>query len=220
MDKQLGRPVLIEFWDFCRVNSLRTLPYVGEWHRRYADAGLRVIGVHSPGFEPSSREDAVRDAIARLHVEHPVVIDGGLEIWDLYGNEGWPARYLFDQRGILFDVHMGEGAYADTETAIQELLGVEREPVAPRRAEDVPGVMLPVQTDDQLGAYSGPYNAGGVWAVLDGQGVVTANGREIAVQHPGAYPLVEHEHHTEGTLELQVGDGVVCHAVCFTPGVP
>ena len=36
MDKQLGRPVLVEFWDFCRVNSLRTLPYVRAWHERYA----------------------------------------------------------------------------------------------------------------------------------------------------------------------------------------
>ena len=70
MDRQIGRPVLIEFWDFCRVNSLRTLPYIGEWHRRYADDGLRVIGVHSPGFEPSSREDSVREAVARLGVEH------------------------------------------------------------------------------------------------------------------------------------------------------
>jgi hypothetical protein len=219
MDRQIGRPVLIEFWDFCRVNSLRTLPYIGEWHRRYADDGLRVIGVHSPGFEPSSREDSVRAAVARLGVEHPVVIDGRLEIWDLYGNEGWPARYLFDQRGILFDVHMGEGAYRETEAAIQELLGVERDPVAPRRPEDVPGVTLPAQTADQPGSYSGPYAAGGVWAVLEGRGAVVANGREILVDHPGAYPLIEHERHTEGALNLEVGEGVVCHAVCFTPGI-
>jgi hypothetical protein len=219
MDRQIGRPVLVEFWDFCRVNSLRTLPYIGEWHRRYADEGLRVIGVHTPGFEPSSREDAVREAVTRLGVEHPVVIDAQLEIWDLYGNEGWPARYLFDERGILFDVHMGEGAYGETEAAIQELLGVAREPVAPRRPEDVPGLTLPEQTADQPGAYSGPYAAGGVWAVLDGRGVIAANGREIAVEHPGAYPLIEHERHTEGVLELDVGSGVVCHAVCFTPGV-
>jgi hypothetical protein len=92
--------------------------------------------------------------------------------------------------------------------------------VAPRRPEDAPGVSLPAQTADQPGAYSGPYAAGGVWAVLDGRGVVTANGREILVDHPGAYPLIEHERHTEGVLELEVGDGVVCHAVCFTPGVP
>src|SRR5438309_1668936 len=86
-------------------------------------------------------------------------------------------------------------------------LRMDRQLVAPRRAEDVPGVSLPAQTDDQPGAYSGPYAAGGVWAVLDGRGAVTANGREIAVEHPGAYPLVEHERHTEGTLKLEVGEG-------------
>ena len=52
MDQQLGRPVLIEFWDFCRPNSIRTLPYVRGWHERYAAAGLRVVTVHSPGFPP------------------------------------------------------------------------------------------------------------------------------------------------------------------------
>ena len=128
MDRQLGRPVLVEFWDFCRVNSLRTLPYLQEWHRRYAGGGLRVIGVHSPGFPPSRDEHAVRDAVARLGVEHPVVIDSDLLVWDEYGNEGWPARYLFDQRGILSDVHIGEGAYAETEHAIQQL---PRSPLRP-----------------------------------------------------------------------------------------
>ena len=219
MDRQRGRPVLVEFWDFCRPNSLRTLPYVGEWHRRYAENGLRVIGVHSPGFPPSFDEAAVREAVTRLGIEHPVVIDSELAVWEEYGNEGWPARYLFDQRAILVDVHLGEGAYADTERAIQDLLGVEPELLAPRRPEDAPGAILRPQTADQPGAYNGPYAAGGVWAVLEGRGSVVANGRAIAVEHPGAYPLIEHERHAQGELELVVGDGVVCHAVCFTPGV-
>ncbi|MEA2232047.1 MAG: hypothetical protein QOD83_1863, partial [Solirubrobacteraceae bacterium] len=47
MDKQIGRPVLIEFWDFCRANSLRTLAYTRRWHERYAEAGLRVISAHA-----------------------------------------------------------------------------------------------------------------------------------------------------------------------------
>ena len=54
MDKQLGRPVLVEFWDFCRVNSLRTLPYLKAWHERYPD--LRVIGIHAGGFLPAREE--------------------------------------------------------------------------------------------------------------------------------------------------------------------
>ena len=52
MDQQAGRPVLIEFWDFCRATSLRTLPYIKAWHARYAEAGLRVIGVHTAGSRP------------------------------------------------------------------------------------------------------------------------------------------------------------------------
>ncbi|MGO9823256.1 MAG: hypothetical protein ACLPTJ_21715, partial [Solirubrobacteraceae bacterium] len=45
MDQQLGRPVLVEFWDFCRPNSIRTLPYMKAWHKRYERDGLRVVGV-------------------------------------------------------------------------------------------------------------------------------------------------------------------------------
>ena len=46
MDKQMGRnAVLVEFWDFARVNSLRTLPYLKAWHERYGDLGLRVVTV-------------------------------------------------------------------------------------------------------------------------------------------------------------------------------
>ena len=52
-----GRPLLVEFWDFCRPNSMRTLPYLKAWHERYAEAGLRVVGVHCPGFEISREEE-------------------------------------------------------------------------------------------------------------------------------------------------------------------
>jgi hypothetical protein len=216
---QRGRPMLVEFWDFCRANSMRTLPYVKAWHERYEPAGLRLIGVHCPGFDASRDEQAVRDAVARLGIAYPVLIDSELEVWQDYGNEGWPARYLFDGRGRLFDYHHGEGRYEDTELAIQELVGVEREPLAPLRAEDAPSARLRPQTADAPGAYSGPYEAGGVWAVLDGEGVVKVGGEDLAVAHPGAYQLIEHDRHTAGVLELEIGVGVSCLATCFTPGV-
>jgi hypothetical protein len=217
MDQQLGRPVLIEFWDFCRPNSLRTLPYMKAWHERYPD--LRVIGVHASGFEPSGDIDAVRAAVERLDVPYPVVVDAEFELWQLYGNLGWPARYLFDQRGGLFEFHYGEGAYDETERAIQELLGLDEPLVAPMRPEDAPGAVLAQQTADVLGPYSGPYEAGGVWAVLDGRGSVTVNGASVAVERPGAYELITHPVSTAGELELELGDGVRCYAVCFTPGL-
>src|SRR5829696_7516147 len=109
MDKQRGRPVLVEFFDVCRPNSRRTLPYVKAWHERYAEAGLRVVSVHAPGFDPSRDEDAVRAEIARLGIEHPVLLDTRLEVWGLYGCEGWPSRYLFGPDLLLAHAHFGEG---------------------------------------------------------------------------------------------------------------
>ncbi len=115
MDQQRGKVVLVEFWDFCRVNSLRTLPYLKAWHERYADAGLRIVGVHTGGFLPARDEANVRRAVERLEIPWPVVIDTDLEVWDIYGNEGWPARYVWDPELALHSLHYGEGAYAETE---------------------------------------------------------------------------------------------------------
>jgi hypothetical protein len=241
MDKQRGHPVLIEFWDSCRPNSLRTLPYLKAWHERYSSPSasstrppsaqspsastpsppaLRVVGIHSPGFEIVREREDVSEAAARLGVEYPVLVDPDLEMWQEYENRGWPARYLFDGRGMLAHYHYGEGAYRETELAIQELLGVEREPLRPLRPEDLEGAVLARPSEQREGAYSGPYEAGGVWAVLDGKGAVRVNGGpEIAVTHPGAYPLIEHERHTAGVLDLDIGAGVRCLATCFTPGL-
>ncbi len=211
--------MLVEFWDFCRANSIRTIPYLTAWHERYADHGLRLIGVHSSGFEVSEDPELVREAVGRLGIPYPVVVDSEHEIWRLYGNMGWPARYLFDHQLTLTHYHYGEGNYEETEQAIQELCGVSRPPLEPIRPEDVPGAVLEAQTEDVAGPYSGPYRAGGVWAVIEGSGTIRASGRTIRVDGPGCYELISHERSTEGELELEISDGVRCHAVCFTPGL-
>jgi hypothetical protein len=231
-----GQPMLVEFWDFCRPNSIRTLPYLKEWHARYAEEGLRVIGVHCPGFEPGRDEQTVRDAVARLEIAHPVLIDTDFEVWQEYENRGWPARYLFDGKARLFEYHYGEGGYLETELAIQELLGLEREPMAPLRPEDAPDALLSRQSEERPGAWSGPYEAGSVWAIFDGEGkvnvksgddenagddisVIPMQKRTVTVEYPGAYQLVKHTSHTKAILNLDVGHGVECFATCFTPGI-
>ena len=105
--------MLVEFWDFCRPSLLRTLPYVKAWHERYAADGLRVVTVHCPGFAPGEDEDAVRAAVERLAIEHPVCIDLRFELWRAYDNAGWPARYLWNGDGHLAEYHYGEGGYTD-----------------------------------------------------------------------------------------------------------
>jgi hypothetical protein len=217
MDKQLGRPVLVEFFDVCRVSSRRTLPYVKAWAATYPE--LRVSSVHAPGYPPSQDDDVVRAAVERLGIEHAVALDQRLAIWQLYGNEGWPGRYLWDKQLRLFEIHYGEGAYRDTETAIQELLGIEAGLEDPVRPEDDPAAMLVVPTPEQPGAYSGPYEAGAVWAVLEGTGTIQVNGDDYDVTYTGAHELVEHGVHTDAVLSLEIGEGVTCHATTFTPGL-
>lgn len=219
MDQQGGKVVLVEFFDFCRVNNLRTLPYLKAWHERYADHGLRIISVHTGGFPPARVDDNVRAAVERLEIPWAVALDTDLEVWDLYGNQGWPARYLWTPERNLYSMHYGEGAYVETELEIQALLGLSMEPLPPVRPEDAEDALIVPQTPDQPGAYSGPYEAGGVWAVVDGMGKIRVNGSEHTVLEPGAIELLAHERHTEGELEFEVGEGVVVHATCFTPGV-
>jgi hypothetical protein len=154
VDGLRGHALLVEFFDTARVNSRRTLPYVKGWARRYEDHGLRVVGVHSPGYSFGRDPDIAERAVDALGVEHAVVLDPDLELWRIYGNRGWPGRYLFDLGGALRYVHYGEGDYLDAEHAIGEALlemdpALELpEPLEPVRPEDVEGALLEPQSAD------------------------------------------------------------------------
>lgn len=155
VDKLVGRNViLVEFWDFARVNSLRTLPYLKAWHERYSPLGLRVIGVHTPGYSFGRDPERVARAVEDLDIPYAVVLDPAAGVWRRYGNKGWPGRFLFDRRARLRHVHFGEGEYLETELAIHELL-LETDlqielpaPLDPLRPEDAPGALLEPQTAD------------------------------------------------------------------------
>jgi hypothetical protein len=111
------------------VNWLRTLPYVRAWHERYADDGLVVVGAHAPEFGFEHDLANVRRATRELDVGYPVVIDNDFAIWQAFENHYWPAVYLVDREGEVGFSHFGEGAYDETEQAIQQLLGIDRETV-------------------------------------------------------------------------------------------
>lgn len=221
MEKQASRPVLIEFWDFCRPSSLRTLPYVKAWHERYGELGLRVISVHAPGYGPGADEEQVRAAVERLGIEHPVAIDMGFELWRAYENPGWPSRYLFAPRLKLADFHHGEGDYHGCERAIRGLLGLDDvDDVLPLlRASDDDDAEIVVPTADREGAWSGEYGAGEVWVVTGGAGTLEVNGTPVELPAAGAHLVVEHPRHTVAELSLSPADGLEVLATCFGPGL-
>lgn len=117
-----GKVVLVNFWTFTCINWLRQLPYVRAWAAKYKDQGLVVIGVHAPEFEFEKNLDGVQRSTGQLRLDHPVVVDNEHAIWRAFDNRAWPALYLIDAQGRIRFHHFGEGAYADAERAIQQLL--------------------------------------------------------------------------------------------------
>ncbi len=113
---------LIDFWDYTCVNCIRTLPYVVQWHRRYAEDGLTVVGVHAPEFSFARQSEFVAQAVKDFQIEYPVVLDNNYVIWRAYSNRFWPAKYLVDGQGRIRYYHYGEGGYRETEALIQRLL--------------------------------------------------------------------------------------------------
>ncbi len=122
-----GRVVLVDFWTYSCVNWLRTLPYIRAWEQSYRDRGFVLIGAHAPEFGFEHDLENLRRATRELGVGYPVVVDNGFEIWRSFGNNYWPAAYLIDREGEVRFHHFGEGAYEETERAIQQLLDVKEE---------------------------------------------------------------------------------------------
>jgi thiol-disulfide isomerase/thioredoxin len=117
-----GRVVLVDFWTYTCVNWLRTLPYVRAWAAKYRDAGLTVVGVHTPEFGFERDLDNIVKHSRAFGVEYPVAIDSEYGVWRAFNNHFWPAVYIADGEGRIRFHHFGEGEYAMSEMVIQQLL--------------------------------------------------------------------------------------------------
>ncbi len=117
-----GKVVLVEMWTFGCINCQHVIPSLKDWNSRFQDQGLVIIGNHFPEFDYEADLGNLQDAVARNAIEYPVVQDNEGDNWRAFNNHYWPALYLIDKNGRIRYVHIGEGAYAETETAIQALL--------------------------------------------------------------------------------------------------
>jgi hypothetical protein len=195
-------PCVVHFIDYAQLNSVRTLPYLVEWERRYRDAGLRTIAIQAPRFPFGAEPEVVAAGLARLGVEFPVAIDSGRDLWHSYGCEGWPSLFLWGMGGVLRWFHFGEGEYAATEEAIQaELRELDAlrdlpAPMSPLRPTDGPGarVMAPSGESFPGGSWERPWTAG-------------EDGEKLAVRYEagGAFVTVEPGAGAGGgTLEVEL----------------
>ena len=122
MEQLRGKVVLVDFWTYSCINCINTMPYLRDWHAKYADQGLVIVGVHSPEFEFEKPTANVVDATVKFELEYPVAQDNDFRTWRSYDNRYWPAEYLVDKDGVVRYRHFGEGAYAETENKIRTLL--------------------------------------------------------------------------------------------------
>ena len=117
-----GKVMLVNFWTYSCINSLRALPYVRAWADKYRDRGLVTIGVHTPEFGFEKDIANVRQATSFYDVRYPVATDNEYAIWDAFNNEAWPAFYLVGADGRIRYRTLGEGDYDRSEHVIQQLL--------------------------------------------------------------------------------------------------
>jgi cytochrome c biogenesis protein CcdA/thiol-disulfide isomerase/thioredoxin len=121
--KQLrGRVVLVDFWTYTCINCIRTFPYLKAWDARYRNAGLTIVGVHTPEFPFEHETSNVKHAVSVDGIKYPVVQDNNYGTWTAWGNQYWPAEYLIDAQGRVRYTHFGEGDYGKDERAIRTLL--------------------------------------------------------------------------------------------------
>jgi hypothetical protein len=238
--------VLVHFFDFAQLNSVRTLPYLRAWHDRYSSDGLAVIGVHSPRFPFTQEYSVVAEAAERLEIGWPLIVDREFSVWRLYEPHGWPALFLWGRGGALRWYHLGEGDYAGTEEAIREELsgsgnGHEWPPLLePLRPSDAPNAKVIPPTPEIFpgGSTEEPwpkaeadsvleleYEAGGAFAATDGDGEIIIRLDDdtlgsIPITHPGLHELTSHERTERHALTLEVSPGLRIYSVQFAAGVP
>ncbi len=129
-----GKVVLVDFWTYSCINSLRQVPYLRAWAARCGNQGLVVIGVHSPEFGFEKNLDNVRTAVKDIAPGYPVAVDSDHAVWRAFDNEYWPALYIVDSQGRIRHHVFGEGEYEHTEAIIQTIAGRSRARRSARRS--------------------------------------------------------------------------------------
>jgi thiol-disulfide isomerase/thioredoxin len=117
-----GKVVLLEMWTFDCINCQHVMPSLKDWYEKYTGQGLVMIGNHFPEFAHEANLDNLKQAIERFEIPYAVAQDNDGTTWSAYHNNYWPALYLIDKNGKIRYVHVGEGAYEETEKAITSLL--------------------------------------------------------------------------------------------------
>jgi len=116
-----GKVVLLDFWTYCCINCMHVIPDLKKLEEKYADE-LVVIGVHSAKFTNEKDSEAIRQAVLRYQITHPVVNDNNFQIWQAYGAKAWPTFAIINPAGRVVGMHSGENVFALFDNVIGQIV--------------------------------------------------------------------------------------------------
>ncbi|CAL0308538.1 unnamed protein product [Lupinus luteus] len=117
-----GKVVLLDFWTYCCINCMHVLPDLDFLEKKYKDMPFVVVGVHSAKFDNEKDSEAIRNAVLRYDITHPVVNDGDMYLWRQLGINSWPTFAIIGPNGKLLAQLAGEGRKKDLDDFVEAAL--------------------------------------------------------------------------------------------------
>lgn len=116
-----GKIVLLDFFTYCCMNCLNILPDLKALEKEFVDE-LLVIGVHSAKHVHEKEDEAIKDALSRYKIEHCIINDADMKLWDAFGIKAWPSLVLIDTQGYVVSQYQGEGNFQELREDIWTLV--------------------------------------------------------------------------------------------------
>jgi len=120
-----GHVVLLDFFTPGCINCIHILPETAKLEREFGRR-LLIIGVDSPKFSASRERANVAGFVQRYAIQHPILIDKHMVLWQHYGVFAWPTQILLDPTGKAVGQYVGEGKYGVIRRAVIQTLASAR----------------------------------------------------------------------------------------------
>jgi len=122
-----GKLVVLDFWTYCCINCMHVLPDLAAIEQKFSGKPVEVVGVHSAKFDNEKDSEAIRSAVLRYDISHPVVNDGDMVMWRKLGISSWPTLAVISPSGKVLLRLTGEGHRQDLDDFLTAGLQYYRE---------------------------------------------------------------------------------------------
>ena len=124
-----GKAVLINFWaTWCAPCKIET-PWIIELRNKYAAQGFEVLGVSADDLNRDDPKELAKDKMEivqsaqKLHINYPVLIDGGSLDKPYGGLDELPESFFVNRKGVVVAAQLGLTSKDDIESNIKKALG-------------------------------------------------------------------------------------------------